>query len=125
MKKTQLTQKEARYVFADVVDNTNNIYLADIKNDLYYITCHHLTGKYYITFQSKDSTKMNHQSLRNNYKHVKPYFANTSTIDIDVKGVGEFQIIATYNDYKKIITSLRQQHILRMRDRKNETCLGR
>ena len=125
MKKTQLTQKEARYVFADVVDSTNNIYLSDIQNDLYYITCHHMTGKYYVTFQSKAGPKVNNQSLRNNYKHVKPYFANTTTLDIDVKGVDEFQIVATYNDYKKIITSLRQQHISRMRERRNENCLGR
>ena len=73
-----------------------------------------MSGKYYITFQSKAGPKVNNQSLRNNYKHVKPHFANTTTLDIDVKSVDEFKIIATYNDYKKIITSLRQQHIQHM-----------
>ena len=103
-------KKIYEYVNADIIDTKQNIHLSSIDNDLYYVSCRHLNGKYYITFQSKESARANYNKLRK-VPHVKVLSGNGRTVNIDVLSPEEFKIACTYSDFKQVISSLRKQHV--------------
>ena len=83
-----------KYVNEDIIDIKQHIHLAMVDGDMYYVSCRHLNGKFYINFQSKESARANYNRLRK-VPNVRVESGKGTTVNINVLSQEEFKIICS------------------------------
>ena len=109
-----MNKYESNYSYSNLDDKTQNIYLAKVDKDLYYVSCKNLRGDFYVNFSSANIARVNYHKLCGT-KNVRVESRTGCTLNFEVLSSDKFDIVCTYYDYKQIISRLRKQALNKKR----------
>lgn len=115
-----MNKNEANYIYSDLDDKSQNIHLAKVDKDLYYVSCKNLRGNFYINFASTNIARVNYHKL-NGTKNIRVESRTGCTLNFKVLSSDKFNIVCTCYDYKQIISRLRKQEVINKKRTNQQT----